>query len=646
MQKEKLLKMKIAGRFIDLLGHQMYGGPVPAVAEFIANAWDADALMIEVSIPENVHQESAMIIVKDYGEGMTFDELNSYYLNIGYERRKERGEKTKRGRLVMGRKGIGKLAGFGVAENLMISSVKASNKVQFSLNHTALKERKELEGFSFPPEIDEQSKEASGVTVTLKNLRLERNINIESFRKSIARRFALKTDEMKILINGQELTKENLEFEHRTPANVNLWTTENIEGFGKVSFWFGFLKDTIKDSELRGITVFARDRLAQATPFFFNITGGFNGQVGIEYLTGQVKADDLDEEKDYIATDRHSINWQFGKAPILEKWGQEKVKELCKEWKNRKDERNLDKFRHDYSPFFERINNLGEQEKSDVSSALEKISKLERIEPHEFDVIANSLIAGVERESVRKVIRRINAAELSSLSEIVEAIKEWDIITAVSTAEIVIGKIEIIKKFSVHLRQRLAEKKGFGQMDMQTFIQENPWLLGYEYEHLKSADFHHEHGLDKWIEEELKEVNKEFEVKDQRDERRFDLLCIKNDWQIEILELMRPGKPLDYDHVSRLNRYVTRIQTAVLEQGTRPAFRGKTVHGLLIADELSKDSSLPGVIQSLRTNLDVVIWGSLFENVQARYKDFYDILKMKAPNDPRIKGLVEFDEGK
>ena len=118
MDTKRRLRMKIAGRFIDLLGHQMYGGAVPAVAEFVANAWDADSPRVDVTVPEDPTVPSAEIIVRDFGEGMTFDELNEYYLTIGYERRKDRGETTESGRLVMGRKGIGKLAGFGIAEDM------------------------------------------------------------------------------------------------------------------------------------------------------------------------------------------------------------------------------------------------------------------------------------------------------------------------------------------------------------------------------------------------------------------------------------------------------------------------------------------------------------------------------------------------
>ena len=56
---------------------------------------------------------------------------------------------------------------------------------------------------------------------------------------------------------------------------------------------------------------------------------------------------------------------------------------------------------------------------------------------------------------------------------------------------------------------------------MQTFVRDYPWLLGHEYERLTAADFHQEHGVDKWIEEELREVDEEqqFKREDQREDR-------------------------------------------------------------------------------------------------------------------------------
>src|SRR5205085_2537621 len=107
---------------------------------------------------------------------------------------------------------------------------------------------------------------------------------------------------------------------------------------------------------------------------------------------------------------------------------------------------------------------------------------IERIDQNDFHVIATSLLAGVERESVKKIIRKINTADEKALNELVMAVKEWDIISAVSTAEVVAGKIEIIQKFQSLIAARAKEKSPKGQIDMQSFVRDYPWLLGQQYE--------------------------------------------------------------------------------------------------------------------------------------------------------------------
>src|SRR5207245_1496023 len=100
---------------------------------------------------------------------------------------------------------------------------------------------------------------------------------------------------------------------------------------------------------------------------------------------------------------------------------------------------------------------------------------------------------------------------------------------------------------------------------------------------------------------------------DAKEGKRFDLVCIKNDLHLVVLELMRPGEAADYDHVSRLNRYVTRIDAEIKGSGTAREFRNMTVLGLLIADKLQKDPSLSSTLQTLRSVMDAVTWDGLLK---------------------------------
>src|SRR6476646_2850517 len=114
---ERRLKMQYAGGLVKHLGLAMYRGPVPALAELIANAWDADASEVKVTIPFDTGDlKNCEVVVADNGHGMTWQEVQDADRLVGRDRRKVVGEKTASGhRAVMGRKGLGKLAGFGIA---------------------------------------------------------------------------------------------------------------------------------------------------------------------------------------------------------------------------------------------------------------------------------------------------------------------------------------------------------------------------------------------------------------------------------------------------------------------------------------------------------------------------------------------------
>ena len=123
--------MRISRLTIDKLGIQMYDRVSAVLAELIANAYDADAEYVKVTLPfgtylarrteGQVNDQGYEIVIEDDGGGMTAQEVNDYYLNVGYNRRAGRSELTpKHQRRVMGRKGIGKLAPFGICHEVEV----------------------------------------------------------------------------------------------------------------------------------------------------------------------------------------------------------------------------------------------------------------------------------------------------------------------------------------------------------------------------------------------------------------------------------------------------------------------------------------------------------------------------------------------
>ena len=83
-----------------------------ALTEFVANAWDAGAHNVSITIPYEEHDE---IIVEDDGTGMTDEEFRSRWMTLNYDRQKRTGKAVdfhpdhdSNKRIAYGRIGIGR----------------------------------------------------------------------------------------------------------------------------------------------------------------------------------------------------------------------------------------------------------------------------------------------------------------------------------------------------------------------------------------------------------------------------------------------------------------------------------------------------------------------------------------------------------
>jgi HSP90 family molecular chaperone len=133
--EEEGYTLRISRLTIDKLGVKLYDRVSAAVAELIANAYDADAENVWVELPLSTvladknlttgepEDKGYSIVVRDDGHGMTPDEARAFYLLVGRDRRATQGQRSRiKERPVMGRKGIGKLAPFGICKKIEVLS--------------------------------------------------------------------------------------------------------------------------------------------------------------------------------------------------------------------------------------------------------------------------------------------------------------------------------------------------------------------------------------------------------------------------------------------------------------------------------------------------------------------------------------------
>ncbi len=112
-------EIKLDRRVLKQLGSQLYGDTPSVIAELVANSYDADANNVWITI-DTLNNN---VIVEDDGKGMSATDINESFLNIGYDKRSDNGL-TDKGRKIMGRKGIGKLATFSLTNTVKVLSSK------------------------------------------------------------------------------------------------------------------------------------------------------------------------------------------------------------------------------------------------------------------------------------------------------------------------------------------------------------------------------------------------------------------------------------------------------------------------------------------------------------------------------------------
>ncbi len=636
-------RMTVAGQLFKHLGLQMYSGAIPAISELISNAYDAMAKNVWITLPTGCPiQQADEIIVKDDGHGMSFEECNSHYLSVGRNRRSGESEWTKaynglKPRKVQGRKGIGKLAGFGIAERIAINTVKDKQIAHFALDFTALtKSPNFADQRGYVPETlpgdGRRTGGNPGTTVGLTQLKISRAIDEEEFKRGLARRLLILDKNFTVHLNGKAISRQEIPFQFRVPNKPGTWETMDLGNSQQIQWWAGFCKDTIPDEEQRGFVVYVRGKLAQ-TPWFFDLSGGVWGQHGMQYLTGEVKADFLDESVDLIATDRGTIRWEDPTAVPLRDWGRKKIRELLESWTDKRREAKAK------SPkivqYLELAEKLPEKERNIFKTVVDRICAIPQLDKDkEGKDIADELVEfaynALTNISFLDAIRQLNAASTEDVAQFSEVLSEWDIIEAVNTAHLVKGRVEIIRKFAQMIKEKVPEKP-----DMQDYAREHPWLIDPKWTMLV-----HEQSLDRLIRDEFK-----IQPSGKDGARRLDFFCLGDRYQTaHVVEVKRPGYLVGRKEFDQLRDYVLFLRRKLQEESTDPAHKRALVKGLLIADRVRQGDEGHAKTGQDAGVFDIRTWGNLLTTTEAMHKEFLDVVKMRAPSDdPRMKGLSADD---
>ncbi len=642
------LHLGFHGRIIEHIGIQMYQSPTAALAEIVSNAWDADATEVDILFDFDADRKTEWTItILDNGNGMTKEECQQKFLSVGFNRREQDGPKatsSQKLRPLMGRKGIGKFAGFGIARFIKIDTVSRETGEQtvFELDQEVIRKGDSYVSTSALDIAATHSESATnrhhGTKIILRDLDLARRIPMEQFRASLARRFLINSiaDEFVVKVNevaisdSTDISTIEMSFPRDLPDNDRTergvtvdsdgWGTETVSE-GKVVRWrVQFFKELVKNEELFGVTIFAHKKLAQR-PFMFNLSGGLASQAGPEYMSGQVVADWVDEfGDDVISTERQRLRWEHAELAELQAWGQALIRRLLSIWKSNRNSEKLRLLEAKVGTFAERLKALG-SEGATVRTALSKLASVEKLSSSQFQDLGSAILLAWEGGRLKGLIQKIARTDDMDEAELVGILAEANAITALHTAETVNAKLQAISG----LESRIARKEL--ENAVRDYIAQNPWLISPRWETFA-------------VEKRLATIcdsaaGESFKNSDDFN-KRVDLI-LTSDQQLLVLEFMRPGITLDADHLRRFGQYMDILQEYI-EQNTGLGLKYLT--GYIVADKLAQRSGHATQIKNMNNiGRYAMDWETLIQQAKHQWKEFLVHVKERSPHDARLNAV-------
>ncbi|MGV8858041.1 TIGR02391 family protein [Rhodoglobus sp.] len=370
MLERKSLVLHFDPQTVDHLGARMYSNLPNALAELIANAFDADASKVEIVVGGD-----GTIGVVDDGHGMSRDQVANDYLHIGRNRRIALNSRyTESGkRKVSGKKGLGKLALFGIGKTVQLGTTrKGDNLVTVvTLSYDAMMA---ADGVYEPYESTTDGRaSAQGTRVLLSDLKRTTQIDAPGLARSLSRLFNYADSSFAVSVIdvagvshpvSPELRLEAVkpEFDWRFPADFDAIDDQFLVE-REVT---GHIISTEKPlpSGMRGVTIYVNGRLANEPEFF----GSSESSYAYSYLTGYLNVDFIDGlDPDVIATDRRAIDWGSDATTELRHALGSLLMRIGREWRDRRsDKRKRDRDKALPTPMAEWIDSIKSDESDDV----------------------------------------------------------------------------------------------------------------------------------------------------------------------------------------------------------------------------------------------------------------------------------------
>jgi len=685
--------MRISRLTVDKLGVKLYDRVSAVLAELIANSYDADAEHVSVEAPmgellAEKHQGAITdrgfkIVVEDDGCGMTPSEVNEFYLVVGKERRTDpkRGAKSKKHlRSVMGRKGVGKLAPFGVCRTIEIVSsggeviegigedgVKTRGYLtsHLFLDKDAILSDTDTDYHPFAGALDGTVRSSHGTRLVLSQFDHRHVPTLDVLARQLAQRFGVRTAKWRITLRDSLKTKgdkgheetvgkfgvdclENTKvtFKDRGAAEGDdRWAATDEAGnviadlfsgfdyedeFKPVKGWVGYSKDPYRDELMAGVRIYCRGKIAAQTPLF-NMKAGFTGEHDVRsYLIGELEADWLDEPEDLIRTDRQDILWSNPLGEAFEAWGQKVVKKIGALTREPFRKKAWDKF-VEVSDVAKKVEKAFPADaQKDIRDNTMRIAQViaKTIRRDELDdkeqvqnVVDLSLLLGPHVTLDQKLLEAAGGGD-RPLAALTGLLRTARIAELSSFGKIAEDRVRVIEKL-----QTLIDDAARDEAALQELIVSAPWLIDPQWSPLTA---------NQGFTAVRRAFQKHYKEKTGRDlvlqpignqKKRADFVLHNQDQCIHLIEIKAAEHALENNEMDRIDEYNS-IMTEFLRAPGHEAFRAQfPEHRItLVCDKLALKGVQKTAFDSLKKEglLVHMTWEVFLKRAKQAHQDFLE----------------------
>lgn len=653
METPKKYQMNISNTVLYHLGINLYSNIPAVLSEVVANSWDADATNVCIEIERDI------ITITDDGHGMTVGDINGKYLFVGYPRRIHNEAVTDRyKREVMGRKGIGKLSLFSIAETVKVETFKEGEKNGFVMSKRAIdKHIEEKKEQSYEPEpLPESEIELTedGTRIVLTDLKKRiSKAHSNYLRKRIARRFSIigAEDNFNVFIDGSPVkitdrdyfhkiqflwhygdesekyinlchNLENPEHVEKGDGTIEVRDEDNIENLtGSIKGWIGTVRkpneltDTNVDGEkdvnenLNKIIIMVRGKLAQE-----NILDDFR-QSGFytKYLIGEIHADflDMDRLDDIATTSRQEIIKDNPRYEKLKNWMKDElfhIRDKWDEWRSEKVKKEVEQI----PAIKEWLNELKPKERKQAESLFSKIGKVHLDNDENRNQLYIHTALAFESLLYKDALDQLERISLENIPAFMEILGNFDDIEISLYYRMIQERLEIISKFQKMTDEDVVEKI------VQECLYDHLWLLDPSWDRATESPL-----IEQGVKKEFEDLDIKLDPK--KNMGRFDIKYKKSSGKHIIIELKRSGRTLDeHDLTAQVVNYRDALEELVAKTGKDEPVEVVCIVGKPLKQWTTPEKKEESKKSMEARNIRVIYYQELIENAYRSYKDFLE----------------------